>query len=99
RMSRNALAVPLARCPCPSHKDGMPTRSLTQPAAELSDLMVRWLVRKGRIRSAERTEVHLVVTTSFHELTFCPSMRTLGLRKEVRHASKTSPLEAQPPAP
>jgi hypothetical protein len=28
--------------------------------------------RKGRIRSAERTEVHLIATIRFHELTFCP---------------------------
>ena len=28
--------------------------------------------REGRIRSAESTEVHLPVTTRFHELTFCP---------------------------
>jgi hypothetical protein len=28
--------------------------------------------RKGRIRSAERTEVHLIVTTRLYELTFYP---------------------------
>jgi len=35
-------------------------------------LVLTSLVRKGRIRSAERTEVHLIQTTSCHELTFCP---------------------------
>src|SRR5260221_3731475 len=51
--------------------------------------------REGRIRSAERTEVHLLLTIQFYELTFCPLMRTLGTRKEVRHASKTSPIDSQ----
>jgi hypothetical protein len=35
--------------------------------------------REGRIRSAERTEVHLLDTTELYELTFCPFMRTSGV--------------------
>jgi len=41
-------------------------------SGESSVLVVRSLVRKGRIRSAERTEVHLIATIRLYELTFCP---------------------------
>src|SRR5579864_980570 len=75
----------------------MRTRSLARRLG--TKLVLRSLERAGRIRSAERTEVHLVVTTSFHELTFCPSMRTLGEGKEVRHAGKTTPTKTQPRSP
>src|SRR5260370_1358102 len=60
--------------------------------------MGRKLVRENellRIRSAERTEVHLIATIRFRELTFCPSMRSSGVRKEVRHARKTPPIESE----
>ena len=42
-------------------------------------LVVIFAKREGRIRSAERTEVHLIVKTLLYELTFCPLMRTSGL--------------------
>src|SRR4029077_21031316 len=58
-------------------------------------LVVTWPQRKGRFRSAERTEVHLIRTILLYELTFCPFMRTLGVRKEVRHARKTSPVSSE----
>ena len=35
-------------------------------------LVLRSAERKGRIRSAERTEVHLIATIRFHELTLRP---------------------------
>src|SRR5690242_14204199 len=57
--------------------------------------VLRSLVRKGRIRSAERTEVHLVLTTSFHELTFCPPNADLGRRK----GSSPCPSEPYRPSP
>ncbi len=41
-------------------------------AAAHSDVVITSRQREGRIRSAERTEVHLIATTRFHELTFCP---------------------------
>jgi hypothetical protein len=41
-------------------------------SADYSILVVRSLQRKGRIRSAERTEVHLVTIIRLCELTFCP---------------------------
>src|SRR6266849_7052332 len=75
------------------------TRSSMNRDAESHTLVLGSQVRTGRNRSAERTEVHLVATTSFHELTFCPSMRTSGLGKEVRHAGKTPSIEAQSRAP
>jgi len=34
-------------------------------------VVVRSLAREGRIRSAERTEVHLITTIRLYELTFC----------------------------
>ena len=40
--------------------------------ADFSALVITSRQRKGRIRSAERTEVHLIATILFHELTFCP---------------------------
>jgi hypothetical protein len=40
--------------------------------AGFSALVIRSAKREGRIRSAERTEVHLIATIRFHELTFCP---------------------------
>ncbi len=46
--------------------------------------MLRLSQRRGRIRSADRTEVHLVVTTQLDELSFCPYIADLGIRKEVR---------------
>ena len=52
-------------------------------------------LRKGRIRSAERTEVHLVMTTSCHELTFCPLNADLGRRK----GSSPCPSEPYRPSP
>jgi len=50
-------------------------------------------LRKGRIRSAERTEVHLVMTTSCYELTFCPLNADLGRRKG------SSPCQSEPYRP
>jgi hypothetical protein len=50
--------------------------------------------QKGRIRSAERTEVHLKENNSL-ELTFCPQYADLGIGKEVRYASATPPVESQ----
>ena len=47
--------------------------------------MVSSYCAKGRIRSAERTEVHLKGNVS-HELTFCPQYADLGIGKEARHA-------------
>ena len=41
-------------------------------SADFSALVIRSPKRNGRIRSAERTEVHLIATICFHELTFCP---------------------------
>jgi hypothetical protein len=41
-------------------------------SADLSALVIRSPEREGRIRSAERTEVHLIATIRCHELTFCP---------------------------
>ena len=55
--------------------------SCTSPAAApaSSSLVVICAKREGRIRSAERTEVHLIVKTLLFELTFCPLRRTSGL--------------------
>jgi len=39
---------------------------------DFSALVIRSPKREGRIRSAERTEVHLIETIRFYELTFCP---------------------------
>src|SRR6266852_5230759 len=75
------------------------TRSSMNRDAESHTLVLGSQVRTGRNRSAERTEVHLVATTSFHELTFCPSMRTSGIGKEVRYASQSLTIEAQPCSP
>src|SRR5256885_8783973 len=61
-----------------------------------STFVLRSQARTGRNRSAERTEVHLVATTSSHELTFCPSMRTSGVGKEVRNASQSLTVKVQP---
>jgi len=52
--------------------------------------------RKGRIRSAERTEVHLVANNSCSRTHFLPINADPGIRKEVRHAGKTPPIESQP---
>jgi hypothetical protein len=41
-------------------------------SADFTALVIRSAKREGRIRSAERTEVHLIATIRFHELTFCP---------------------------
>src|SRR2546423_14120289 len=68
-----------------------PYTTLFRSAVVLSSstFVLRSQARTGRNRSAERTEVHLVATTSSHELTFCPSMRTSGVGKEVRNASQS----------
>ena len=68
---------------------------LTRTRVEFSRGMLT-AAQKGRIRSAERTEVHLMTTIRFDELAFCPSMRTSGAGKEVRHAGKTPSIEPQP---
>jgi hypothetical protein len=58
-------------------------------------VVVRSLEREGRIRSAERTEVHLATYNAFSRTDFLPvSMRTSGIRKEVRHAGKKPPVES-----
>jgi hypothetical protein len=44
-------------------------------------LVVASAERMGRIRSAERTEVHPTSQFVFYELTFCPSNADLGPRK------------------
>jgi hypothetical protein len=41
-------------------------------SADCSFLVIRSPKREGRVQSAERTEVHLIATIRFHELTFCP---------------------------
>jgi hypothetical protein len=41
-------------------------------------IVLRFPEREGRIRSAERTEVHLAVTTWFTNLLSARSMRTSG---------------------
>ena len=68
---------------------------LTPTRVEFSRGMMT-AAQKGRFRSAERTEVHLITTIRFDELAFCPSMRTSGVGKEVRHAGKTPSIEPQP---
>src|SRR6516162_3330200 len=68
---------------------------LTRTRVEFSRGMLT-AAQKGRFRSAERTEVHLITTIRFDELAFCPSMRTSGVGKEVRHAGKTPSIEPQP---
>lgn len=68
---------------------------LTRTRVEFSRGMLT-AAQKGRIRSADRTEVHLMTTTRFDELALCPSMRTSGVGKEVRHAGKTPSIEPQP---
>jgi hypothetical protein len=56
-------------------RDELPTRDLAMcwcHRSESSILVLKSLQRTGRVRSAERTEVHLVTTIRLYELTFCP---------------------------
>lgn len=80
---------------CATIRELATKRPVTRARVEFSRGMLT-AAQKGRIRSAERTEVHLMTTIRFDELAFCPSMRTSGAGKEVRHAGKTPSIEPQP---
>jgi serine/threonine protein kinase len=51
---------------------GLARQDWCDRSADFSSLVIRSPKREGRIRSAERTEVHLTAIIRFHELTFCP---------------------------
>src|ERR1700691_5946532 len=51
---------------------GLARQDWCDRSADFSSLVIKSPKREGRIRSAERTEVHLIATIRFHELTFCP---------------------------
>src|SRR5260221_5864762 len=80
--------------------DLAPTFSLSlSHGPEFPHVVLRFEARAGRNRSAGRTEVHLVATTSLTELTFCPFTRTSGVGKEVRRASQRLTAKTRPRSP
>ena len=78
--SGEAQAYERARPPGPLDV-GLARQDWCDRSSDFSSLVIISPERKGRIRSAERTEVHLITTIRFRELTFCPSNADLGLTK------------------